>query len=385
MIGKLQLKFFGTNERDSSISNKIEIVKKQIDKLNFYLIIAGTKTSRIDGISAVGMESKSRVKTTLADAEFLLYGPTADFRYELPLLKAGVTPALISHVCAKLINANVVVVPIGIGQAPYFNHLKVEEENSMPSECLSTGKAMPINRVSTLFKKGFAIGFSSENPLFISESVPGGTTTAQAVMEGIGFDVSHLIGSSLIKPPRKLKRKIIDMGIANANLTESCDSIDIISSLGDPFQAFCLGLLIGARKGDQTVILSGGSQMIALLALALEYINSSDKKMFAERVFISTTNWLVRDNKLNILLNLVARKHNVSLIGIGSCLNFRSSRYNQLNVFEKGYVKEGVGAGGFSMLAYLKGYDYEDIISNCEYNLERMLEVSQIVRSEFKK
>ena len=68
--------------------------------------------------------------------------------------------------------------------------------------------------------------------------------------------------------------------------------------------------------------------------------------------------------------------------------NFYSSSYHivfELNVFEKGYVKEGVGAGGFSMLAYLKGYDYEEIISNCEYNLERMLEVSQIVRSKFKK
>ena len=70
MMGKLKLKYFGTNERDSSISNKIEVIKKQIDKLNFYLIIAGTKTSSIDGISAVGMESKSRVKTPLADAEF---------------------------------------------------------------------------------------------------------------------------------------------------------------------------------------------------------------------------------------------------------------------------------------------------------------------------
>ena len=36
------------------------------------------------------------------------------------------------------------------------------------------------------------------------------------------------------------------MGIAN-EINSSCDSKDIISSLGT-FSAFCLGLLIGARK-----------------------------------------------------------------------------------------------------------------------------------------
>ena len=382
---KLDLKYFGTKRSDVFISNKIQTLKKEVDKLNFYLIIAGTNTSKIDGISAVGVESESRIKTPLADAEFLLFGPIEDFRYKLPFLKGGVTPALISYVCLNLIKANVVVVPIGITQVPYFNHLNIEKENSNPSECLSTGKAMPINRVKNLFEKGVSIGLSSRSPIFIGESVPGGTTTAQAVLEAIGFNkIDHLIGSSLIDPPLKLKREIIDKGISNANLKSEFSSMDVISSLGDPFQAFSMGLLIGARKSDQTVILSGGSQMIALLAIALEFIKSEEKKLFAERVFISTTGWLVRDNKLNILLNLVANRHNVSLLGIGSGLDFSSSNYQELKDYEEGYVKEGVGAGGFSTVAYLKGFNYEEIISECEYNLEKMRDVKQIVRNEFK-
>ena len=382
---KLNLKYFGTNRSDAFISNKIQILKKEIDELNFYLILAGTNTSKIDGISAVGVDSKSRINTTLADAEFLLFGPIEDFRYKLPFLKGGVTPALISYVCLNLIKANVIVVPIGIAKLPYFNHLNIEKGYSNPSECLSTGKAMPINRVINLFEKGFSIGVSSKSPLFISESVPGGTTTAQAVLEAIGFNkIDHLIGSSLIDPPFKLKREIIDRGISNANLKSDFTSMDVISSLGDPFQAFCMGVLIGARKNDQTVILSGGSQMIALLAIALECINSEEKKFFAEKVFISTTGWLVRDNKLNILLNLVANRHNVSLLGIGSGLDFSSSKYQELKDYEQGYVKEGVGAGGFSMVAYLKGFNYQEIISECEYNLEKMRDVQQIVRNEFK-
>ena len=51
----------------------------------------------------------------------------------------------------------------------------------------------------------------------------------------------------MIKAPRSLKTKVIKAGLLNANLDYNFDSIDVISSVGDPFQAFSLGLLIGAR------------------------------------------------------------------------------------------------------------------------------------------
>ena len=50
-----------------------------------------------------------------------------DHKYKLPLLNAGVTPALISYVCSKLLNLNPVIVPLGIKVKPYFNHLVVED------------------------------------------------------------------------------------------------------------------------------------------------------------------------------------------------------------------------------------------------------------------
>ena len=62
------------------------------------------------------------------------------------------------------------------------------------------------DRVLNLYEKGFEI----ENPketVMIAESVPGGTTTAQAVMEAFGLNVSNLVGSSLFKAPRELKKK----------------------------------------------------------------------------------------------------------------------------------------------------------------------------------
>ena len=379
-MGKLKynIKYFGSDISNSEILKKINIIKNDIDSFLFYLIIAGTNTSQITGISAAGIDSNSRKITALADAEFCLLGAIKDYKYKLPQLKAGVTPALISNVCKMLLGSNLIVIPIGVARRPYFRHLLVEDEFGNPSNCISTGKTMDKNRVRKLYEKGLSLGLLSNKPIFISESVPGGTSTAQAIMEAFGLNVNNLVGSSLLNPPRSLKAKIISAGLLKANLGNSFNSIDVISALGDPFQAFSMGLLIGSRKSNNLVLLAGGSQMIAILLLALEFMSYDDKKAFSEKVFVVTTGWLACDESLNKLLNLVAKKHQVKLFGFASGLDFHASKIKELRDYEIGYVKEGVGAGGMSFLAYLKGFKYEEIVSECEYRIRKMREVGQI-------
>ncbi len=375
---KLEIKFFGNESNKKRQLNKIETLKKNIKNLKIFLIIAGTNTSQIPGISAAGINAKSRRTTALADAEFLLEGPSQDHKYKLPLLNAGVTPALISHVCSKLINIFPVIVPIGIGAKPYFNHLVVEDRNLGPSNCLTTGKSMSKERVLNLYEKGLAIGKSLKQPVLISESVPGGTTTAQAVMKGFGLQVSNLVGSSLFKAPRELRRKVVQKGLLNSNFKADFDSFDVVAAVGDPFQAFSMGLLIGARLAKQPVIMSGGSQMLAVILLVLEFLDEKNKDEFIEDVFIATTGWLVKDNSLNDLVNLINEKYDVKLLGLASPLNFKSSKYKELRDYELGHVKEGVGAGGISLLAFLDGFKNEEIVSLCQQNLEMMKGLGQI-------
>ena len=375
---KFNIKYFGSDMGSNEILKKINIIKNEINSFLFYLIIAGTNTSQIKGISGAGIDPNARKTTALADAEFCLLGTIKDYKYKLPMLTAGVTPALISNVCKVLLGAELNIIPIGVYERPYFQHTLVEETYGNPSNCLSTGKTMDKSRVSNLYEKGLSIGLMTNKPIVISESVPGGTTTAQAIMEAFGLDVADLVGSSLLKPPRKLKAEIIKTGILNANLGSDSTSIDVISALGDPFQAFSMGLLIGARKSKNTVILAGGSQMIAILLLALEFISIAEKQLFSERVFLLTTGWLAYDESLRKLLDKVANKHKVKLFGFASGLNFHSSKIKELRDYEKGYVKEGVGAGGLSLLAYLKGFKYEEIVSECESTIKRMKDVGQI-------
>ena len=312
---ELGINFFGNESKKKRKLNRIEILKKNINNFKIFLVIAGTNTSQIPGISAAGINAKSRRITALADAEFLLKGASKYHKYKLPLLNAGVTPALISYVCSKLINVYPVVVPLGIGVKPYFNHLVVEDRDLGPSKCLTTGKSMTKERVLNLYERGLTIGKSSKQPILISESVPGGTTTAQAVMEAFGLRVSNLVGSSLFKAPRELRRKVVQKGLLNANLKTDFDSFDVVAALGDPFQAFSMGLIIGARLAKQTVILSGGSQMLAVILLVLEFLGEENKDDFIEDVFIATTGWLVKDNSLNHLLNLINDKYDVNLLG----------------------------------------------------------------------
>ncbi len=378
----LGIRLFGSKINQKLFSEKVDFLKKEIDNFIFYLVIAGTETSEIQGISAVGLNSKSRMKTALADAEFLLFGASEDHKYKLPFLNAGVTPALISYVCSKLICATPIVVPIGIQEKPYFSHLVVENYLLGPAKCITTGNAINKERVLSLYTKGLEIGKASSKPIFISESVPGGTTTAQAVMEAFGLNVTNLMGSSLINAPRSLKTKVIKDGLLKANLNNNFDSLDVISSVGDPFQAFSLGLLIGARIAKQAVVLSGGSQMLALTLLALEFIENNEKQKFIDFVFIATTGWLVKDNSLSDLLDLISEKHNVKLLGLASNLNFKSSKDKELADYEVGYVKEGVGAGGMSILAFLKGFSNKEIVSMCQTNLERMICLGQISSDE---
>jgi len=62
------------------------------------LVLAGTQTAAVPGISAAGSTPEARRRTAAADAELLLLGPEQPLPHALPPLPAGVSPALIARV-----------------------------------------------------------------------------------------------------------------------------------------------------------------------------------------------------------------------------------------------------------------------------------------------
>ncbi len=373
--------FFGACRSRGDVFDWLRTFQKKQSRFSFLLVLAGSRTAEIDGISAAGSTPSSRKYTAVADAELLLYGPGKGRRFSLPPLDAGVSPALISHVSSKHLGLSPVVLAVGLAHSPEFPHIRLESPSLGPAECLSKGHAMDLARVNSLWRRGFEMGMRLHRPLILAECVPGGTTTAQAVLTAFGLSVGDLIGSSAKRPPFILKKQVVDQGIRSAGLSEKASPQLILSALGDPFQPVAAGLLLGARQVGQKVLLGGGSQMLSVLALALASLRQDVRYEFAKGVAIGTTAWLLNEtplirrgaNSIELLTNYVGEHFGVDLFGFNTGLRFHASKHQALRDYELGYVKEGVGMGALSFLAQLQGMTIKQLAQSCDNAMDELL------------
>ena len=347
------------------------------------LLLSSTLTAEVEGISAAGATSESRRYTAIADAELLLYGPSHRPRWPLPPLPAGVSPALISWVAAEAVKIQPWVGSIGLSKTPPFAHLRFEKPELGPAACISSGHAMTPQRVLQLLNQGQRFGERLRHPLVLAECVPGGTTTALAVLCGLGIPAHDLISGSAIHPPMALKRDLVRQGLQSAELSATPSAQELLAAVGDPFQAFATGLLIGSLKSRQPLLLAGGSQMAAVLALALNMVSTKQRRLLSKQVLIGTTAWLAGEvltpsgSKRASLVELLALLENhfdVSICALASGLRFQGSRHLALRDYELGHVKEGVGAGGLALLAQLRGLSLDRISQACDNAMDQLLE-----------
>jgi len=62
----------------------------------------------------------------------------------------------------------------------------------------------------------------------------------------------------------------------------------------------------------------------------------------------------------------------VPLCGVASGVRFHDSSSQLLRDYERGYVKEGVGAGALLLLAQLQGQPPQALVEACERAVERL-------------
>ena len=346
------------------------------------LLLAATATAEVEGISAAGSSAASRRYTALADAELLLYGPDHRPQWPLPPLPAGVSPALISWVASQRLGLQPLVAALGLAEPPPFVHLRLEPLSEGPAACLSSGQAMTSTRVERLWSRGMQIGRGLQRPLLLAECVPGGTTTAQAVLQGLGLSVAGLVGGSALHPPMVLKQRLVAEGLRRADLGAAPTPGLLLAAVGDPFQAVAAGLLVGALESGQPLLLGGGSQMVAVLALALASLPPRGRAALAAQVVLGTTAWLGSEQleglqpgsppALSRLLTCLQGAMGVELLALTSGLRFVASRHQALEDYEHGHVKEGVGAGALALLAQLRGVSPAELQESCEEGLDRL-------------
>ena len=357
------------------------IWSERTGRFDLLLVLAATSTAEQDGISAAGATACSRRLTAVADAELLLNGPAVARRWPLPPLPAGVSPALLGHAVLPWVPLNPSVAALGLPVEPDFPHLRFEGGAAGPANCVSTGQAMGAARVQRLWSQGQRLGRRLRRPLVLAECVPGGTTTAQAVLTALGVPVQGLISGSARQPPHAFKSQLVAAGLAEAGLGPDPAAQAVVAAVGDPFQALAAGLLMGAADGCQPILLAGGSQMAAVLALAMAASSEDARKRLSERVMLGTTAWLAEERfpgenrpPLDRLIDALAARFGVGTVALSSGVRFHDSCHQQLRDYENGYVKEGVGAGGLLLLAQLQGISPEDLQASCDAAMQALLE-----------
>ena len=348
------------------------------------LLLAATETAAVPGISAAGASPQARLGTAAADAELLLLGPGGRRCHALPPLPAGVSPALISHVVLSQLGLleRTRVLDLGCAIAAAVPHLRLPGlESAGPARCLSTGQALAPARVAALVQRGSAWGrrWDPAEPLLLAECVPGGTTTALAVLEGLGVAAAGLVSGSLRQPAHGLKAALVAQGLAAASFEAAelaavadplafADPLNVLAALGDPMQAFAAGLVGAAAARGTPVLLAGGSQMAAVLALALALAEPGQRPALADRLVVATTAWVAEEagSNLALLLERIGARWQVRPRLEVAALRFHGCGSAALRDYERGYVKEGVGAGGLALLWQLAGRQPGALAEACD-------------------
>jgi uncharacterized protein (TIGR00303 family) len=315
----------------------------------FACVLGFTDTCLIPGISAAGKTPEDRQYTAIADAEFLAGGVQTQPTYPLPPLIAGASPVYISRAIVTALDIPVYIFNAGLPIPPTVPHIDL---GGMPAACLTTGAALPLTIVEKLYQQGLLWGeklaaVAEDSYIIIGECVVGGTTTALSVLMGLGVDARDKVNSSHPVCNHQQKAEIVDRGLSHLNLPLS--PLELVAAIGDPMQIVVAGMAIAASR-TSGVLLAGGTQMLAVAALLQAIGIKKGLEINMSQIVVGTTNWVANDRSGNTIA-LARSIPKISLIS--TSLSFANSQYPQLQVYEQGFVKEGVGAGGLAIAANL--------------------------------
>jgi uncharacterized protein (TIGR00303 family) len=374
----------------------------------FACVLGFTETGLIPGISAAGRTSEDRKYTAVADAEFLYYGTGHKPQYPLPPLTAGASPVLISRAVVEALHIPVYFFNAGL---PYPPNVPVIDLGGTTAKCLSHGNALELATVQQLLEVGLLWGERlaakvQAGYVVLGECVVGGTTTALAILLGLGMDAAGKVNSSHPVCNHRQKLAVVQAGLEKmrwrreeAESTKRSDTenlstilsvserpsvsisqndpLQLVAAVGDPMQISTVGMAIALSRSCG-VLLAGGTQMLAVYALMRAIAMTYALPWRSQQVVVGTTRWVAEDPtgstvELAQLINLSGSP--VPLLA--TQLTFSNSRYPQLQAYEQGFVKEGMGAGGAAIAAHLyQNWQQNQLLTAIETQIERMLQIN---------
>jgi len=326
----------------------------------FACVLGFTDTGLIPGISAAGATPADRRYTAVADAEFLMLGVHPHPTYALPPLQAGASPVLITRAIVTAQQIPVYLFNAGLPQPPAVAAIEL---GGQPARCLSQGDALDLAVVHYLLQQGLTWGakLAAEVPqsyLILGECVVGGTTTALAVLTGLGWEAIGKVNSSHPTCNHRQKWEVVQQGLKQVK--KKWDAI--VAAVGDPMQIVVAGMAIAASRSCG-VLLAGGTQMLAVYALIQAVAETEYLDYRLDQIVVGTTRWVAEDPTGDT----VGLAQMLKAPLLATQLSFAESRYEQLRAYENGFVKEGVGAGGSAIAASLyQNWDQRQLLEAIE-------------------
>jgi uncharacterized protein (TIGR00303 family) len=321
-------------------------LKKTVHKKTVFLCtIAHTETSEIPGISAAGANTELIKYTAAADVEAIYFGK-AKCLPAIPENPFGPpSPVIISIAALKTLKIPYFPINAGLKVKPFTPIIEI---NNIYGKSLLSGEALEELDLNQLLEKTKILAeelSKSFEFVILGESVPGGTTTALALIEAFGYAAFNKICGSMPGNNHNLKINVVKKALKYISSNET--PFDIVRKIADPMQPIQAFLTIELAKKGVKVLLAGGTQMVSVATL-IKHINQDDN--LYKNIAISTTKWVTFDNDSDI----VGLMHNIKLQVplITSMLNFSHSIYENLRLYEMGYVKEGVGAGALATVLF---------------------------------
>lgn len=307
------------------------------------LVLVGgtTLTAGIDGISAAGATREAMLHTPSADLEILEYGDVA-LAPAVPISPSGCpTPAVVTRAVRELLGFDVTPVDAGLARETGAPTVDLGDQ---PGGDVRDEE--PVANASALFEAGRSFGRSlPDDALLIGETIPGGTTTAMAVLRALGERAA--VSSSLAENPLALKRRVVEEALSASGLKagDAADApVEVVRRVGDPVLAAVAGLIAGATAAGTEVTLGGGTQLAAAAALARHAGVDAP-------ITLVTTSFVAEDGSAGIEELASDLDLDLRVTDPG----FRGNEHPAMAAYAAGEAKEGVGMGGALLLAEQEG------------------------------
>ena len=330
---------------------------------SFYLSASYTQSADIEGISQAGLKGLLHL-TPVLDFEFLCVQEVRSLE-NIAVTPSGIpTPAIITRAVHTLkAFSSLEFLDLGVKKLPKLEHFPIHNFDISFSHAINTKTT--INAFD-IFQKGLEFGKTHKSPgeyTILAESVPAGTTTANALCLALGYEVENKFSSSFKNAPNKIKDTLIKEALVLCE--KKVDIFEKAAQSADNMLIFNAGFVLGQSSTNKKLILAGGTQMAAVLLLVNSIVKEMNVEFDASNLAICTTKWLEKDENSDFIGILKLLDFNIN--AYASTFDFQNSSSKVLKKYDEGEAKEGVGAGAALCYAAINNIKEEELLEKIQH------------------